>query len=57
MKNKQLMGALGFMMRSEEERKRVWEEQLSKMSENSCKFEVQVNRREMIESEVKALRL
>lgn len=40
MKNKQLMGALGFMMRSEEERKRVWEEQLSKMSENSCKFEV-----------------
>ena len=56
-KNKQLMSALSFMMASEEEKGRRLEERLSQMNENGSRLEVEQNRREMVEAEVKALRL
>lgn len=56
-KNKQLLSGLNFLAESEEERSRDLERRVAAITENTSKLEIEQNRREMVESEVKSLRL
>ncbi len=56
-RSRQLESALGFLVGSEQERVKSLEEQLGRAGENRSRLEVEITRREMVESEVKALRL
>lgn len=56
-RNKQLESALGMLVGAGQERMKSLEEQLGRAAENRSRLEVEVARREMVESEVKGLRL